>query len=87
MTTLAVRHTVADFDTWKSAFDAHAGVRTSHGATAERVLHDGNAVLALIDFPDAASVQSFISDPSLAEAMRRGGVEGAPDVSIMVEAA
>jgi hypothetical protein len=86
MTTLAVRHTVSDFDTWKSAFDAHASVRTGHGATAHRVLHDGNAVLAIIDFPDASSVQAFMADPSLAEAMSKGGVVGAPDVSILVEA-
>jgi hypothetical protein len=87
MTTLAVRHTVSDFDTWKPVFDGHAGVRAGHGATSTRVLHDGNTVLVLIDFPDAASVQSFMADPSLAEAMSKGGVVGAPDVSVLVEAA
>jgi len=87
MTTLAVRHTVSDFDTWKSVFDGHASVRTGHGSTGQRVLHDGNTVLALIDFPDAASVQSFMDDPSLAEAMHKGGVIGAPEISVLVEAA
>jgi uncharacterized protein (DUF1330 family) len=87
MTTLAVRHTVSDFDTWKSVFDGHASVRTSHGATSARVLHDGNTILVLIDFPDAASAQSFMADPSLAEAMAKGGVVGAPDVSVLAEAA
>lgn len=86
MTTLAVRHTVSDFDTWKSAFDEHATVRTGHGATGQRVLHDGNAILVLIDFPDAGSAQAFMSDPSLAEAMAKGGVVGAPDVSVLVDA-
>jgi hypothetical protein len=87
MTTLAVRHTVSDFDTWKSAFDGHATVRSSHGATGERILHDGNAVLVLIDFPDGASAESFMADPTLADAMAKGGVVGAPDVSVLVEAA
>jgi hypothetical protein len=87
MTTLAVRHSVSDFDTWKTAFDGHASVRDGHGATGSRVLHDGNAILVLIDFPDAASAQSFMADPSLAEAMAKGGVVGAPDVSVLVEAA
>ena len=87
MTTLAVRHTVSDFDTWKSAFDGHASVRSSHGSTGERILHDGNAILVLIDFPDAASAQSFMADPTLADAMVKGGVVGAPDVSVLVEAA
>jgi hypothetical protein len=87
MTTLAVRHTVSDFDTWKSAFDGHESVRTGHGATGARVLHDGNEILVLIDFPDAPAAQSFMADPSLAEAMSKGGVIGAPDVSVLVEAA
>jgi hypothetical protein len=87
MTTLAVRHTVSDFDTWKSVFDGHQSVRTGHGSTGQRVLHDGNAILVLIDFPDGASAQSFMADPSLAEAMAKGGVVGAPDVSVLVEAA
>lgn len=87
MTTLAVRHTVSDFDTWRSAFDGHSSIRTGHGATSERILHDGNAVLVLIDFPDAESAQAFMADPGLAEAMAKGGVVGAPDVSILVEAA
>jgi hypothetical protein len=87
MTTLAVRHTVSDFGTWKSSFDEHSSVRAQHGATGQRVLHDGNAVLVLIDFPDAASAQAFMADPGLADAMAKGGVVGAPDVSVLVEAA
>ncbi|MHB1067715.1 MAG: cyclase [Candidatus Nanopelagicales bacterium] len=87
MTTLAVRHSVSDFDTWKSVFDGHASVRAGHGATSHRVLHDGNAVLVLIDFPDAASARSFMADPALVDAMARGGVVGAPDVSVLVDAA
>jgi len=87
MTTLAVQHTVSDFDTWKSSFDGHASVRASHGGSATRVLHDGNSILVLIDFPDAAAVQSFMSDPSLKEAMEKGGVIGAPAISVLVDAA
>jgi uncharacterized protein (DUF1330 family) len=87
MTTLAVRHSVSDFDTWKSVFDGHSSVRAGHGSTGDRILHDGNTVLVLVEFPDAASAQSFMADPSLAEALREGGVEGAPDVSVLTEVA
>lgn len=86
MTTLAVRHTVQDFDTWKLGFDGHDDVRRSHGSTGYRVLHDGNAVLALIEFPDEASSQAFTADPSLGEVMATAGVVGAPDVSVWSEA-
>jgi hypothetical protein len=87
MTTLAVQHSVADFDTWKTAFDGHGSVRTQYGATDVRVLHDGNSILVTMDFPDAAAVEAFMADPSLGEAMAKGGVVGAPTVSVLVEAA
>ena len=86
MTTLAVRHTVNDFDTWQAGFDGHEGGRRSHGATGYRILRDGNSVLALIDFPDADSALAFQADPSLREAMDKAGVVGAPDISLWSEA-
>jgi hypothetical protein len=86
MTTLAVRHTVNDFDTWKAGFDGHDDGRRDHGATGYRVLRDGDVVLALIEFPDAASAQAFKTDPRLREVMDKAGVIGTPDVSIWSEA-
>ena len=85
MTTLAVRHSVADFDTWKTSFDAHASVRSGHGMTGYRLLRDGDTVLGIFEFPDDASVQAFTQDPSLGAAMREGGVVGAPDIYTLTE--
>jgi hypothetical protein len=87
MTTLAVRHTVQDFNTWKAGFDGHDEARRGHGSTGYRVLHDGNSVLALIEFPDAACAQAFQTDPKLGEVMAKAGVIGAPDISTWTEAA
>jgi hypothetical protein len=81
MTTLAVRHTVQDFTSWKAGFDQHDGARRGHGSTGYRVLHDGNTVLALIDFPDAASAQAFQSVPALLVVIAKAGVVGVPDIS------
>jgi hypothetical protein len=50
------------------------------------VLQDGNSVLALIEFPDAASAQAFQTDPKLGEVMAGAGVIGAPDISTWSEA-
>lgn len=86
MTTVAVRHSVSDYDAWKSVFDGHAPVRQSHGATGHRVLRDGNDLLVLLEFPNADAAQSFQSDPSLRTAFANAGVEGKPDVSIRAEA-
>ena len=43
-------------------------------------------MLALIEFPDAASAQAFQTDPKLGEAMAKAGVVGAPDISTWSEA-
>ena len=85
MTTLAVRHTVTDFDTWKAGFEGHDESRRSHGATGHRVLREGNNVLALIEFPNAAAAGDFQNDPNLRRTMQAAGVVGAPDISIWAE--
>jgi hypothetical protein len=86
MTTLAVRHSVADYNTWKAVFDEHAGVRRSHGATGHRVLRDGNDLLVLVEFPDASAAESFQSDQTLRTTLQSAGVQGAPDISVRTEA-
>lgn len=85
MTTLAVRHTVQDFDVWKAAFDTHAAARAAHGATGHRVLRDGHDILVLIDFDTKEQAGAFTADPSLKEAMTNAGVTSVPDVTIREE--
>jgi hypothetical protein len=85
MTTLVVQHSVADYDTWKSSFDTHQAVRTGHGATGHRVLRSDNDLTVLLEFPDAASAQAFLADPSLHDAMVSGGVIGEPKGSMLDE--
>jgi uncharacterized protein (DUF1330 family) len=85
MTTLAVRHTVQDFDVWKAAFDAHAAARRDHGATGHRVLREGQDILVLIDFDTQEQAAAFTTDPSLKEAMADAGVTSAPDITIREE--
>jgi hypothetical protein len=80
---LHVRHTVENFDNWKLGFDAHEPTRRLHGATRHAVLRDGNAVTALISFPDAAAAQAFGADPSLRDVMAKAGVIGAPEISVL----
>ena len=81
MTTLSVRHTVSDFDTWKSAFDSHAPARRSHGATEHRVVRDGNDIEVLIDFPTVDQARSFTSDPTLKAVMEKAGVVSGPQIT------
>jgi len=89
MTTVAVRHRVADFDAWRAAYDEHGAVRKELGTTGDCVLRgtdDPNEVLVLTYWPALDNAQAFLSDPSLKDAMQRAGVVAEPRVEIYEEA-
>jgi len=76
-----VQHKVRDYDAWKSVFDEHQAVRTRHGATGHelyRSLEDPNEVTVINQFPSREQAEAFAADPSLKEAMERGGVISEP---------
>ena len=78
-----VHHKVRDYDMWKPVFDADEENRRRHKATGHEVyrdLNDPNNVFVLTDFPSKADAEAFAADPSLKEAMERGGVTGEPHV-------
>ena len=88
MITVIVQHTVRDYDTWKSVFDEHGDVRRRHGATGHQLYQGAdnpNEVTILNQFPTREQADAFASDPSLPEAMKRGGVTGEPRVSFTRE--
>lgn len=83
--TLAVTHTVADYDAWYAVFTEHATVRKEHGCQSEELFahpSEPDRVMNLMRFPTLAAVDSFLSDPSLQEAMTRAGVVGEPRIEI-----
>jgi len=79
-----VQHRVRDYDAWKPAFEEHGSVRQRHGATGHRLyrdLDDPNNVTVINEFPTREQSEAFASDPSLREAMERGGVIGEPHIT------
>ncbi len=83
MATVAVLHKVNDYEAWKTAFDEHRENRQQYGCTGHRVYRagdDGLNILVLTDWPSMEAAQAWTADPSLAEAMGRAGVAGAPRV-------
>ena len=81
---LVVQHRVRDYDTWKPVFDEHENVRTRHGATGHelyRGLDDPNEITIVNHFPSREQAEAFASDPSLKEAMERGGVVSEPRIT------
>jgi quinol monooxygenase YgiN len=88
MTTVAVRHRVADYDTWKAGYDEHGAVRKEFGCTGDQVLRDAsdpNSILVLTSWPSAADAQAFTTDPRLPEVMQKAGVISEPRIEIYEE--
>jgi hypothetical protein len=86
MTKMYVRHTVADFEKWKSIFDNHDGTRKQFGAKKSDAFTNSqnpNEVLAVIEWDNKEQANKFLHESNLKEVMQNGGVLGAPDVSFV----
>ncbi len=89
MSTVFVHHQVADFATWKAAFDDHGSTRREYGLTDAglyRGADDANDVTIVLDADEAGRAQEFLDSDDLREAMSNAGVTSAPDVWIAEEA-
>jgi len=89
MQSILVRHTVKDFATWKTGYDAHAGARASAGLTSIglwRNHHNPNEVVAVLRAQDMAKAQALFGSEDMRQTMVAAGVIGQPDVTILDEA-
>ena len=83
--TLVVRHSVADYASWRPVYDRLESLRTQHGCTDQRVLAapgDSNDLLITHDFPSVEQADAFAHDPALRAGMEQSGVVGAPRIEI-----
>ena len=83
MPTMIVRHTVADFDTWKPFFDEHKGMRQNAGLSDVGVYRDASAannVLIVFDAEDLERARKFASSDDMRETMEKAGVISEPTV-------
>ncbi len=84
-TVLIVRHKVADYAKWKMSYDGHDSMRLAsgiHNYSISRGVDDSNMVMVATKADDVAKAKAFTKDPSLKAAMQKGGVVGAPSISI-----
>ena len=89
MTTLFVRHRVADYDVWKPGYDEHGAVRRDYGladAGLYRDVDDANTVTIVLTTDDVGRAQEFLTSDDLREKMGQLGVTAPPDVWITDEA-
>jgi hypothetical protein len=78
-----IRHEVADFASWKVAYDSHASKRAAAGLKEEHVLHNvdkKNEVVLLFSANDLQKAKDFGSSADLRQAMQVAGVTDTPDV-------
>ena len=88
MPSIFISHAVEDYDTWKTAFDAHDEVRREFGQTGYRlfnVAEDRDRVAAIIDFDSSANARRFVEESDREAAMADAGVSGEPEIRFLDE--
>jgi quinol monooxygenase YgiN len=86
--TVIVTHEVKDYAAWRKVFDADGPNRAKGGFKVSGVYRDAkspNVVSVVGEFPTAAAVEAFVTNPKLKEAMEQGGVLGKPDVKVLTK--
>jgi len=81
-----ISHGVADYDAWKVAFDEHVQARRDAsclGHYLKRGVDDTDMVYVYCLATDSDKLREFFDRADLAEAMKRAGVEGAPEIRLM----
>jgi len=83
-----VRHKVKDFNAWKPFFVGDAKRQRDAGFThwhLTRSKHDPNEVVIIFESTDLDKAKQLISDPSLAELMKKAGVQDQPTFLFLEE--
>ena len=75
-----VRHEVADYATWREAYDGFRAMQAKMGVVAQAVYQstdDPNDVTVIHDFHSLEKAKAFAASPELKSAMEKAGVKGA----------
>jgi hypothetical protein len=83
MATLFVRHTAADYGTWRRIYDDFQPKARTLGVQADAVYQavgDPNDITVTHEFATIEAAQAFAGSADLREAMHEAGVVGAPTI-------
>lgn len=83
---MVVIHKVANYAKWQPSYDEHDSIRLANGIHSYvigRGLKDSNMILVAVKVDDTAKAKAFAKDPGLKKAMQKGGVTGAPSISLV----
>jgi quinol monooxygenase YgiN len=79
---MLIKHTVANYEKWKPAFDAHSSVRKEYGQTdldLLREIDNPNQLLIVQKISDVQKAKAFTVLPDLKETMEKARVTSAPE--------
>jgi quinol monooxygenase YgiN len=79
-------HEVADYATWKAAFDGHAAARKQAGIigyAVNRRADKPNTIVLYLQAGSLEQIKAFASSADLKATMQRAGVVGAPQITFV----
>jgi heme-degrading monooxygenase HmoA len=90
MAFMLVKHSVQDYEAWKSVFDSVSDLRRRNGEKSYQILRPENGskeVVALFEWDNLNNARKYAASAELKEAMQRAGVVGKPEISFLEQAA
>jgi hypothetical protein len=83
MTTMFIRHAVANYEAWRKIYDDFASVQKAKGVTAQAVYQaadNPNDITVTHDFATVEAARAFVNSEELKSTMQNAGVVGAPTI-------
>ena len=88
MNYVMIRNKVKDFKKWKAAYDAHGPARDGVGLKERCLLRNTknrNDVWILFEANNLARAKAFCASADLRAAMKKAGVTGKPELTILAD--
>lgn len=89
MTTIFLKHTVEDYDSWKVGFDDHANTREEYGSSENyrlfREAGSPNEIVMMGEWESPEAFQRFMDESDVREKMAELGVTSEPEVYVLEE--
>ncbi len=88
MVHVLIHHKIANFETWKSVFDAAFMMRKAGGERSFHLFHDvadPNDLTLFFEWESAAMAERFLTSEQLKSEMKKAGVQGEPEFHILQE--
>lgn len=82
-TTMFIKHTISNYENWKSVYDKFGSLRKEKGVTGASVhrdANDPNTIIVTHQFKDLNAATAFASSEDLKSAMAKAGVAGPPEI-------